>query len=833
MRLTIIIFLISFALCYSQDRTDTLLYKPINDTLTKQTDTTKRTGDVDAVIEYTAKDSAVFDLKGNKLYLYGDGELKFKEYDLKAARVIFHKETSVLEAYGIPDTGNTGKYIGLPIFYEGSKRYDAFKLKYNFNTKKGNIEMGSTELEGGYYLGENIKKVGSDIYFIKNGSYTTCDKQDPDFYFGSPKMKVIQGDKVIAEPVYLYVAGVPLFVIPFGIFPNHTGRSSGIIPPAYGEDATYGKYLSHLGYFWAINDFVDLMMQGNYFTNGRIDLSGRFRYVLRYKFTGELDVGGSRIRFGEETDLDKNFSDQWAITLNHSQTIDPTTSLTASLNFVSSKTYYDNSTNNYNDLLRQNALSNFTINKTWEGTPNSISLNYYRDQNLVTGEIRENLPSVNFTRSQTFPFRGKNYSALEPAWYDMISFNYNAQFLNRRTKLYIDASNSSLGYVKDSRKGLQQHVDINIPVKMSAFTITPLFNYTETWYNKSITKQIDPVTKLLVTTDISGFKAFRYFATGISANTRLVGIFNTNFLGVKGFRHTINPSISFTYHPDFSKPGWNAWGTYTDTTGREIKYSYFEREVFSGAPSGESRSLGLSLGNIFEMKTSATDTTDNKFQLLNLDAGISYNFVADSLKLSNLNLTGRTNISDFLNINASANFSFYKYIKDVGRVNTFLWKSDRKIMQLTNFGINISTSFRGGEESATKKDSTQKNTYDYTGYGDEQIDYSIPWSVSINYNYSFDRSNPFVLTKSSNINANLGFSLTKNWKFTLAAGYDIFQKQFTAPLVTIYRDLHCWEMNFSWIPTGSFRGYRFEIRVKASQLQDVKVTKQSNYRGVY
>ncbi len=747
--------------------------------------------------------------------------------------MIFHKESSVLEAYGIPDTGTSGKYIGTPVFYEGSKRYDAFKLKFNFKTKKGNIEMGSTEIEGGYYLGEKIKKVGADIYFIRNGRYTTCDKEDPDFYFGSPKMKVIQGDKVIAEPVYLYIGDVPLFAIPFGIFPNHSGRSSGIIPPAYGEDATYGKYLSHLGYFWAINDFFDLTMQGNYFTNGRFDLNGRFRYVLRYKFSGELNLGGSRIRFGEENDIDKNFSDQWAITLNHSQTIDPTTNLTASLNFVSSKTYYDNSTNNYNNLLMQNAVSNLTLNKFWEGTPNSLSLNYYRDQNLVTGEIRENFPSINFTRSQTFPFRGKNYSVLEPKWYDMISFSYNAQFLNKRTKLYADASNTSLGYVKDSRKGLQQNMEVNIPVKISEFTVSPFFKYTETWSSKYITKQIDPVTKTLHINDISGFKAIRYFSTGISANTRVVGIFNTNFLGVKGFRHTVNPSISFTYTPDFSKPGWNAWGTYTDTAGREIKYSYFEREVFGGAPTGESRSIGFSLGNIFEIKTRATDSTDNKFQLLNLDAGISYNFVADSLKLSDLAVNARTNVSDFLNISGSAGFSFYKYIKDVGRINTFLWKSDRKIMQLTAFGINISTSLRGGEESTAKNDTTQKSTYDYSGYGDEEIDFSIPWSVSLNYNYSLNRSNPFALTKSSNIQANLGFSLTKNWKFTFTAGYDIFQKQFTAPLVTIYRDLHCWEMNFSWIPTGSFRGYRFEIRVKASQLQDVKITKQSNYRGVY
>src|SRR4030095_1253369 len=268
---------------FSQEPTDSVLYVPINDTLKK--DTVQPKGDVDAIIDYSAKDSAVFDIANDRLYLYNEGDLKYKEFELKAARIILHRETSIMEAHGIPDTANTGKYIGTPIFYEGSKKYDAFNIKYNFTTRIGNISMGSTEIEGGYYLGEKIKKVSEDVYFIKNGQYTTCDQADPHFYFSSPKMKIIPADKVIAEPGFLCVDDVPVFAIPFGIFHNHSGRSSGLITPASGEDPIYGRYLSHLGYFWAIDDYFDLAMQGNYYTKGRYDLYGRFRYALRYKLS--------------------------------------------------------------------------------------------------------------------------------------------------------------------------------------------------------------------------------------------------------------------------------------------------------------------------------------------------------------------------------------------------------------------------------------------------------------------------------------------------------------------------------------------------------------------
>jgi hypothetical protein len=830
---------------YSQQTGDSVLYVPLNDSLKTAVDTSQNTGDVNAIIEYSASDSAIFDISGDKLMLYNDAELKFKEYDLKAARIILYRESSIMEAYGIPDTARVGKFIGQPIFIEGTKRYDASRLRYNFSRRKGNIDMGSTELEGGYYLGEKIKKVSEDVFFIRNGRYTTCDKADPDYYFGSPKLKIIQGDKVVAEPVFLFIDDVPIFALPFGIFPNHSGRSSGIIPPAYGDDPTYGRYLSHLGYFWAASDYWDIALQGNYYTKGRIDLSSRFRYVLRYKLSGNVDLGGSRIRLGEVTDNDKVFSDEWRIGVYHNQTINPTTTLTANVNFLSSKNYYNTSTNNLSDLLRQNALSNITLNKFWEGTPNSISINYSRDQNLTTGEILQTIPSVNFVRSQTFPFRSKNTSVLNPKWYESISFAYSSQLLYIDQKLLANSSVIDGNFRRNTRGGIRQGLNTSAPIKVSEFSFSPFFNYTEIWYDKSVEKIFNPADSTVITNDIKGFKAFRYFNTGVTLNTRLIGLFNTRLFGIRGFRHTITPSVTYSFQPDFSRPEWNTFGTYINQFGQEVKYSRFEREVFGGAPSGEQQALNFSIGNIFEMKVKDTDSTDTKFQLLNLSAGISYNFAADSLKFSNPQLNFRTEIGSLLSISGGASFSLYKYVEGVGRINRFLWKEERKLAQLTNFNISLLTTLQGGQivTGETEIDSTKEeeeldesSTYEteYVGiYGDKPADFSIPWSVSLAYNYSIDKNNPGFINKFSNISGNLNFNLTKSWKVTFSAGYDIFGQTFSTPYITLYRDLHCWEMSFNWVPTGIYRGYKFELRIKAPQLQDVKVTRQTNYRGVF
>ena len=829
-------FFSSITACYSQ-QADSLRLTPI-DTLKKAADTTKKTSDIDAVIDYSATDSAVFDIENQKLELYNEGDLKYKEFELKASRIILYKESSLLDSYGVPDTAKAGKFVGTPVFFEGSKKYEGERVKYNFITRQGNITMGTTELEGGYYLGEKIKKVADNVYFIKQGTYTTCDKANPDYYFGSPKMKVIQGDKVIAEPVYLYIDDVPIFALPFGIFPNHSGRSSGIIPPAYGEDATYGRYLSHLGYFWATNDYMDVALQGNYFTKGRIDLTGRFRYALRYYLNGSLELGGTKIRLGEATDVDRQFSDEWRIAVTHSQTIDPTTSLTANVNFLSSKQYYDNSSNNLGDLLLQHAISNVTLSKFWEGTPNSLSIKYSRDQNLETGERNETVPSITFTRSQSNPFRGKNTSFLDLKWYELISYDYSAQLLNLQSKtLQTDPLSGIQNLIYDAHGGMKQTVDISAPIKFSEFSISPSFTYNEIWYDKYIQRYYNPSDSQIVTNELKGFKTLRYFSTGLALSSRIVGIFNTKFLGVKGFRHTITPSISYNFTPDFSKPNWNYFGYYTDTSGNKVQYSVFEREVFGSAPSGESQSISFNIGNIFEMKTKETDTSDNKFQLLNLNAGVTYNFAADSIKLSELGLSYRTSIASLLSVAGNMGFNFYKYVDNVGRINSFLWNTDKKIAQLTSFNINLSTTLAGNQTTTGKTDTTkgkQKSEDEYMGmFGDKPPDFSIPWSLTLNYNYGLNKEIPTIISKSSNIMTNFSFSMTQNWKFTVSAGYDLFLHEVTAPYITIYRDLHCWEMNFNWIPVGLYRGFRFELRIKAPQLQDVKVTKETNYRGVY
>ena len=802
---------------------------------------------IDSVVTYSATDSVVYALRSKTMYLYGKGDIKYKELGLKAENIDINWNTSILNAVGVPDTADTTgkKFRGQPDLIDSGEEYHGSRVAYNFKTKKGKINYGKTEIEKGLYYGEEIKRVSTDILFVGDGKYTTCDLEHPHYYFGSPEMKVVVKDKVVARPVYLYLSDVPVFALPFGIFPSERGRRSGLIAPAYGESGARGRYLTHLGYYWAMNDYMDLSLRGDGYTKGSWVLYSDYRYALRYNFTGSISGSYAKTISGLPGDPTYSKQTQFNVRLNHNQDFNPTTRLVVDFTF-SSGGYYQQTSNNLDDLLRQNIVSNATLTKSWEGTPNSMSINVRRDQVIGganAGELSEILPSISFNRSQSFPFRPKKSSSGEGmSWYELIGYTYGGQFLNTRTKTKIDST-----FKTEQHRGIQHSFTVNAAPKLSYFTISPFFDYTEKWYDKHIARSIDSTTNLAVTRDVKAITPVRYYDMGVSASTKLYGIFQPGIFGIKGIRHQVTPSLTYTYQPDFSKSRYGYYGSYRDTSGIEQKYSLYEREVFGGAPAGERQALGLNVGNVFEMKVAGNDTSgqDNKFTLLNLNAGISYNFVADSLKFSELTLSYRTNIGQTFNIGGNASYNLYKFEVDQNgfgaRVNKFLLKEEGRLAQLTNFGISVGTRLSGEKKETTAgpvktaEDSlAEKSKAGYVGLYDQvEPDFSIPWNLDLTWNFNQNQADPRKIFRSSNLSIALGFNLTEYWKINATASYDIVNREFSAPQITVYRDLHCWEMNFSWVPTGQYRNYRLEIRLKAPQLRDVKVTKQFNTRDIY
>ncbi len=809
-------------------------------------DSTKSKGgfnDVKAVIYSSGTDSLIFDIKNKKMSIYGKGDVKYQKSELKSGKIKVDFTTNELIAYGVPDKeDSTGKKIVQnPVMIDNGETYEGAALKYNFKTKQGFISVAKNKEDKQYYKGEAVKKVTKNVYFIKNGMYTTCKSDTPVTYFTAKQMKVIQKDRIIAKWIWMYIGGVPLpLPLPFGVFPNRGGRRSGIIPPGYGMDARRGQYFHNFGYFWAISDYMDLALTGDYYTKGGWGARQRFRYAKRYSFSGNFNAGISRIIIGEPEDPKRQEQTDWNISWFHNQRFNPTTRLDVNLRFQTSNFYRNNSID-YNSLLRRNIVSNATFSKRWEESRNSLTINYNRVQNLDNGTISELLPGITFNKAQSYPFRSKTAVPGKMKWYEYIGYSYTGRFINKRIK-----NNTGLHI----RGGIQHSFSVSASPKIAHLNISPHLSYTEKWYNKRTRKKLVAVPQdstyvyRVEDEDVHEINFVRTFNFGVTASTKIYGIAQPEMLGIKAFRHTVSPSISYNYSPDFSAEKWGYYDVYYDKNGKEVRYDKFGREIFGGVPSRESQRLSFSVGNLFEMKTmkDPTDTTskEKKYRLLNLTAGISYDFAADSNKLSDLSLSYRTQLGKYLNFYGSSGYTFYDY-NGSRRINKFLLSQGKGLLRFNRMSLSISTSI-SGEKLKGKEDKKEKQKgeeeppafrkKDYISlFGEEQpVDFKIPWSLSLNLNYNISKPTPNYVSKTASIGLNLAFNLTPKWRFNVSGNYDLIRKEISAPAVSIYRDMDCWEMRFNWNPLGIYRGFHFEIRMKAPELRDIKVTKT---KGLY
>lgn len=823
-----------------QNEVDTLFIAQ-NDTSIFIDSLIQKKSDIDTIITAAASDSLFFFVNQKKMHIYGKGEVIYKQTNLKSGTIFIDFETNNIEAFGEPSDSIPNKIENTPVLIEGTEEYFGSRMTYNFKTGKGFISIAQTDQEGAIYKGTKIKKVDRLTYFIEDGIYTTCDEGFPHYLFYGSEMKVIQKEQVIGKWIWLTFGGVPFPIpIPFAVFPLESGRRSGILPPAFGQDPRFGRYFSRFGYFWAISDYLDLNATGDYYTKGGYRVNSRFRYVKRYEFSGNIEGSYANLHTGEELDPDRTEDRSWRIRWFHNQTINPSSRFDANLEFMSGNFIRATSTD-FNELLKNEIISNATYFKNWDESGNSLSINYSRRQELESGTINEVLPNVTFSQTLSYPFRKKNNR--DPSWYELIGYNYNSQFQNNRNKV-----DDNL----EIRAGVRHNISINASPKVGYFNLTPSINYRESWYNKRIERFniISPFTgnDSVITNDINEINFVRTFDLGVSASTKFYGIIQPNTMGIAAVRHVVQPRISYNYTPDYSRPGWGYYSSYQTSNGKEVIYNRFEREIFDKPGSFENQRLNFSVDNNIEMKTTIdpTDTTsrENKIQLLNFSGGIGYNIAADSLKFSPLQISFRTQVSDFLNIGGGLTYSLYDMTDNGTLINKYLINEGKGLARLTNFNFTLSTSISGdkiksafgAEDEIQNEDiENEKNIQNqldngYKGiYYESDPDFSIPWDLGLNFNYNLTKPTPLESIKFANLSANVNFNLSPNWKFSFTGSYDLINKELAAPQIRVSRDLHCWIMNFTWTPVGTFTGYRFEIRVKAPQLQDLKLTKQDQF----
>ena len=786
------------------------------------------------LITYTADDSVRFSIQEKKVYLYGNGFVKYLTTELKADYIELDMDKKLAMATGVPDS--VGKLKGTPQFKDSGQEFESTELHYNFDTKKGYVTEIITQEGEGYIQGKTTKKMSDSVYCVKNGMYTTCDEHaQPHFGLKMSKAKMIKDKKIFVGLTNMELEGIPLPIfIPFGFFPITKKGTSGVIMPTYGEERMRGFNLRGGGYYIYINDYIDMNITGDIYTNGSWGLQYATQYRKRYKFNGNLNFTISKNYVSEKGLPDYQESSDWSVRWTHTQDgkANPYSSFSASVDMSSANNNYYNA-NTVDGIANQRKQSSISWSKKWPESPFSLSGSFNHSQNSRDSSIAITLPNLSLRMTQIYPFRKKGKSG-EMKWYDNIGVSYSAELRNSIQTKEDELFKSS--FERDWSNGFKHNIPISLSFKIAKdVTFTPSLNYNGYLNLKTIEKIWIPDTTAdggqYIVRDVPGLNySHDYSASGsIGYTPTIYGMFMFKpGCKVVAIRHMIRPSISVSYTPPV-KPLGKYTKTYFDGE-KEVEYDIHEGLTYRPNKSvGEqSGSISFSLDNNVEMKVrNDKDTTgDEEFKKVKLlesfRLSTSYNPFADSLNFSNISISARTKI---LNNKVDLNFSGTIDPYAIDSLGTKYNKYHGKLGRLTNATISTNFSF-----SADNGENKEKKNDLVGGFYDDYVDFDVPWNISVSYNFSYSRPNPYRSpTISQIVNFSGDLSLTPKWKVTFQSGYDIKNKEVTSTSFSVTRDLHCWEMTFNCMPFGQHQSYNFEIHVRSSLLRDLKLTKRDSW----
>lgn len=840
-------------------------------------------------VSYSAKDSITFDYTNSRAHLFGGSQVNYQNLQLTADDISLSLDSSLVHASGRPDS--TGAIQGKPLFKQGEDEYEPDRISYNFKTRKAFISNVYTQEGEGFMQSREGKRDSSGVMYVQNGKYTTCDAEHPHFYVSLTRAKMHPGKNVIFGPAYLVVEDVPLpLAIPYGFFPFSSSYKSGFIMPTYGDETTRGFYLRDGGYYFAINDKVDLKVLGEFYTKGSWGLSAQTNYKKRYRFGGNFYFSYQNTKEGEKNMPDYSVSKSFKLTWSHRQDAkaNPTQTFSASVNFATSSYERNNLTSMYNpeSYTQSTRTSSVSYSKSFSKVGLTLSGTFNLSQNMRDSSISVTLPTLSISQSRFNPFKRKKAAGQE-RWYEKIAMSYTGTLANSINTKEDKLFHSSL--VKDWRNGMRHQVPISASFSvLNYINVTPSFTFTDRMYTHKVMQGWDTERQDVQRDTVYGFYNVYNYNMSISANTKLYGMYRPLpwFGGKKiaAIRHVFTPTVSFSYAPDFSQSRFGFYDSYvkTDANGNvsTVRYSPFSGMMYGTVGQGMTGSVTMDVANNIEMKvrTDKDSTGYRKISLIDeLGGSLSYNMAAKRRPWSDLNLRARIKLTKKYTYSMNAVFATYAYEKDEngrvyvgdhtewsrGRFGRFQGTAQNISYSISNetfrklFGKKHRTTTSDDEldeelDEDEETDPTMQNVdpdrkkgktganQESNGDVDEDgyLKFSLPWSINIGYGVTIRENTqgrfndkrmryPYKLSHTLNLSGNIRIS--EGWNINFSSGYDFNMHKLSMTTASLSRDLHCFQMSCSMV-ISPYTSYNFTFACKAGTLADaLKWKKQSSY----
>lgn len=866
--------------------------KVVDDSIRLDSLNRKRSGGIEAPIEYTANDSLVYDARTQTAHLFGSSNVKYQNMDLASDKIYMSLDSSLVHATGTRDSSVKDGVKNKPVFTMGQDKYETDTIAFNFKTKKAYIDNVYTEQEDGFLRGERSKRDSTGVIYLEHGRYTTCDEEHPDFYIALSRARVRPGKDVVFGPAYLVVADVPLpLAIPYGFFPFTKRYSSGFIMPSYGDEQARGFYLKDIGYYFALSDKWDLKLLGEIYTRGSWGFSAASNYRKRYRYNGSFLFSYQDTKTGDKGLPDYARQESFKIQWSHRQDskANPYSSLAASVNFATSS--YER--NNLNSLYNPQTLtqSTRTSSVSWSTTFSSIGLTLSAtanlSQNMRDSTLAVTLPDLNIAVSRFYPFKRKHAVGNE-RWYEKISMSYTGQIGNSINTKEDKFFKSNL--IKEWRNGWNHEIPISGNFTLFNYlNVSPSFRFTDRMQSAKVERSWDTAKQVEVADTTYGFHNIYNWNFSMGMSTKLYGFWTPNrkIFGdkIQAIRHVLTPQVTFSYAPDFGASRYGYWKTYqkTDADGNVslVEYSPYSTGMFSVPGRGKTGSISFSLGNNLEMKVkSDKDSTGVKRISLidDLAINMSYNMAAKTRPWSDLGMNIRLKWWKNYTFNMNAVFATYAYELDdqgkpyvgthtewgKGRFGRFQGMSQNisytltpeKLSKLfggggsreddkrragngddegvdTDIESNVDEVMERGKHNARKEKS--KASTDEDGY----MAFSMPWSLTFGYGVTMRESNDinkfnykkmrYPYKFSQTLNVSGNIRISDGWNISFSSGYDFESHEISMTTASLQRDLHCFNMSCE-VVLAPYTSYNFTFRCNAATLTDaLKYDKRSGY----
>ncbi|MCL1826598.1 MAG: hypothetical protein FWG20_01010 [Candidatus Cloacimonetes bacterium] len=730
-----------------------------------------------------------------------------------SAKVTYGTSIITADSIAIDFSTNQATAYGHIVMEDLDQLFLGSSAYYDIQSQKGIVTDGASRFELGYYYGDEIRKVGDNVFDVDDGRFTTCDAKHPHFDFRSHTMRVYRDHMVVAKPIIFYVNDFPIFALPYGSFSIKRGRVSGFLMPSPGWSQGDGKYLDGIGYFYVINDYADMTASMDLKEKTGYNYRFELLYLDRYKYRGNLDV---QYRYRLRDSYPDVHYDDWSVRYRHFQNLPEKATFDVDIDYKTSREV-SSSEADPNKRLQEYIRSSVSYRKPFKTSSFASSGSY--TENLITDEKNIVLPSFSYSMPskpvhEFFPaipdsVRRQNH------WWKTFSFNWGTAGIHtgRITDhspsweqiIYKNEKDSLDRYVSEHHAGMRQNATLS-------------WNYTALRFlklNNSLSYQDavmdrDKTGKTLV----HGYS----YSTNSSASFTLYGMSRHPSLPITAVRHIVTPSASFRFSPDFSDQNKNF-------------YSFGGIGVSAAR---KTRMIGLSLDQRwqFRLKPDSEGNVKTINDLLSLRTSSGYNLEAEKRPWSDISQSATFNPGNYdvglfkfqLSQNYSATQQAYNHlnvsswrVSTTGSISGDAVYHDYFPLLQNDF---ITGNYFPLEDSLSIMDQQIRTINDM-----EKLDKPGNWSLTPSHEYSYDRIRK---QKSQRLNTSTSAKLTTHWTVSHSLYYDLQDKRLMSQNYNITRDLHCWKILFTYTTAPHF--WQYSLLLYNIKLPELKVKNDDNSR---